>query len=64
MEIDRDSLAAVFLENAGWGRARRLPLAADASFRSYESIKGHRAVLMNAPPPEEVRDFLGSLDIF
>lgn len=55
MEIDRDSLAAVFLENAGWGGARRLPLAADASFRSYERVmkSGHRAVLMNAPPPEE-----------
>ena len=60
MEIDRDSLAAVFLENAGWGGARRLPLAADASFRSYERVMkgGHRAVLMNAPPPEEdVRGF-------
>ena len=53
MEIDRDSLAAVFLENAGWGGARRLPLAADASFRSYERVMkgGHSAVLMNAPPP-------------
>ena len=60
MEIDRDSLAAVFLQNAGWGGARRLPLAADASFRSYERVMkgGHRAVLMNAPPPEEdVREF-------
>ncbi|MEK9847721.1 MAG: phosphotransferase [Rhodospirillaceae bacterium] len=60
MKVDRDSLAAVFLENAGWGGARRLPLAADASFRSYERVMkgGHRAVLMNAPPPEEdVRGF-------
>ena len=46
---------AAFLAEAGWGGARRRPLAGDASFRRYERLdQGDRhAVLMDAPPPEE-----------
>lgn len=49
-----------FLARAGWAEARRTPLAGDASFRRYERLDGTRgrAVLMDAPPPEEdVRPF-------
>ncbi|MET0249681.1 MAG: phosphotransferase [Sphingobium sp.] len=47
--------AADFLERAGWGGARILPLAGDASFRRYfRAVDGdRRAVLMDAPPPHE-----------
>ncbi|HTI31417.1 MAG TPA: phosphotransferase [Sphingomonas sp.] len=53
--------AAAFLEAAGWGNARILPLAGDASFRRYFRVErdGGRAVLMDAPPPhEDVGPFL------
>jgi hypothetical protein len=52
---ERDRLIADFLEAAGWGAARRTPLAADASFRRYDRIIGGQgtAVLMDAPPPHE-----------
>lgn len=44
-----------FLAAAGWGGARVLPLAGDASFRRYFRVlgDGRRAVLMDAPPPHE-----------
>ena len=47
--------AAAFLETAGWGGARILPLAGDASFRRYFRVEhdAGRAVLMDAPPPQE-----------
>jgi hypothetical protein len=47
--------AAAFLAAHGWGAARILPLAGDASFRRYfRVVDGHRvAVLMDAPPPHE-----------
>ena len=52
-----------FLAGAGWGDARRRPLAGDASFRRYirlERPDGARAMLMDAPPPQEdVRPFAG-----
>ncbi|MBT2189306.1 aminoglycoside phosphotransferase family protein [Sphingobium nicotianae] len=47
--------APAFLEAAGWGKAQILPLAGDASFRRYFRVVDgdRRAVLMDAPPPEE-----------
>lgn len=50
-----------FLSRAGWGGAVIAPLAGDASFRRYFRIVGsdRRAVLMDAPPPnEDPRPFL------
>ncbi|WP_415643892.1 aminoglycoside phosphotransferase family protein [Sphingomonas antarctica] len=47
--------AADFLQAAGWGGAQILPLAGDASFRRYFRVQhdARRAVLMDAPPPQE-----------
>lgn len=47
--------ARPFLAAHGWGQAEILPLAGDASFRRYfRVVDGHRrAVLMDAPPPQE-----------
>ena len=52
---ERETLIAAFLEASRWGRAKRAPLAGDASFRRYERVAdgGRRAVLMDAPPPDE-----------
>ncbi len=46
---------AAFLDGCGWGGARRTPLAGDASFRRYYRLggDGRRAILMDAPPPQE-----------
>ena len=46
---------AAFLDSCGWGGARLAPLAGDASFRRYYRLggNGRRAVLMDAPPPQE-----------
>lgn len=46
---------AAFLDRCGWGDARLVPLADDASFRRYYRLggNGRRAVLMDAPPPQE-----------
>ncbi len=57
----REARIGAFLQNLGWGEARRAPLAGDASFRRYERL--HRgkeaAILMDAPPPmEDVRPFV------
>ncbi len=56
---ERETRIAAFLEAAGWDGAERTPLAGDASFRRYERLSGDegRAVLMDAPPPEDVRPF-------
>ena len=57
--IDRETLIGHFLAAHGWAGADRWPLAGDASFRRYhrltEDIPGkvRRAVLMDAPPPQE-----------
>lgn len=50
-----------FLHRAGWGAARRLPMAGDASTRRYErlTLGARRAVLMIAP-----RDARKSFDAF
>jgi aminoglycoside/choline kinase family phosphotransferase len=58
---ERAALIAAFLKKAGWGEAARRALAGDASFRKYERLSGPqgRAVLMDAPPPQEdVRPFI------
>jgi aminoglycoside/choline kinase family phosphotransferase len=49
---DRSIDATHFLENAGWGHARRTFLAGDASDRRYERLisADESAVLMDAPP--------------
>jgi aminoglycoside/choline kinase family phosphotransferase len=51
-----------FLARHGWGRARIVPLAGDASFRRYFRVHaddGSTAVLMDAPPEkEDSRPFL------
>lgn len=58
---ERGTLIASFLAAAGWGDAARRTLAGDASFRRYDRLErgAERAVLMDAPPPQEdVRPFL------
>ncbi len=50
-----------FLARAGWGGARRTPLAGDASQRHYERLTradGATAVLMDAPPDESLDAFV------
>lgn len=49
-----------FLRDAGFGAARVAWLPADASFRRYARLHGgpRPALLMDAPPPEDVRPFL------
>lgn len=49
-----------FLSGTAWASARIAPLAQDASFRRYWRLHldTASAVLMDAPPPEDVRPFL------
>lgn len=58
----REAEIAAFLAAAGWGAARRAPLAGDASPRRYErlTLDGRRAVLMDAArgPEVDARPFL------
>lgn len=57
--MNRDDLIAIFLARNGFSPTHVEPLAQDASFRRYLRIRGDRpAVLMDAPPPEDVRPFL------
>ncbi len=58
--MNRDTQIDDFLARHGFGNARRSPLAQDASFRRYLRLTGGPApaVLMDAPPPEDVRPFL------
>ena len=57
--MNRDDLIAVFLARNGYAPGDAAPLAQDAGFRRYLRIGGDRpAVLMDAPPPEDVRPFL------
>jgi hypothetical protein len=58
---ERAGLIGAFLTASGWEDAERTPLARDASFRRYERLVVHdrRAILMEAPPPQEdVRPFI------
>src|SRR5712671_2844147 len=53
-EARRQAMTA-FLDASGWGAFALVPLAGDASFRRYYRVggNGRRAVLMDAPPPQE-----------
>ena len=56
---DRDDLVAAFLARHGYTQGDASPLAQDASFRRYLRLQGDRpAVLMDAPPPEDVGPFI------
>ena len=57
---ERQERIELFLEMEGWGKARRKPLTSDASFRRYTRLedKNRRAILMDAPAPEETGPFL------
>ncbi len=61
---DRAAVVAAFLAGSDWAKARRAPLAGDASNRRYERLDGGpggaSAVLMDADPArgEDVRPFL------
>ena len=52
---ERDALIETFLAANGWEGAMRAPIEGDASFRRYQRLTsgGRRAMLMDAPPPEE-----------
>jgi N-acetylmuramate 1-kinase len=52
----REDVIEQFLQTNGFARSVAKPLAQDASFRRYLRLPG--AVLMDAPPPEDVRPFL------
>ncbi len=58
----REAEKTAFLNHAGWGGARRVHLAGDASSRRYERLfrGGETAVLMDAPPGcgDDAGDFL------
>jgi N-acetylmuramate 1-kinase len=62
--MSRERLIAAFLARHGYGAARAEPLAQDASFRRYLRLTGgpRPAVLMDAPPPEDIRPFLRIAD--
>ena len=51
----RREAMADFLAGCGWGAVAPEPLAGDASFRTYYRLRddGRRAVVMDAPPPQE-----------
>jgi aminoglycoside/choline kinase family phosphotransferase len=51
----RGQARAAFLARCGWSNSRPVPLAGDASFRRYYRLRDddRRAVLMDAPPPQE-----------
>lgn len=58
---ERSARIEEFLARVGWADVPRRRLAGDASFRRYERLEApaRRAVLMDAPPPQEdVRPFL------
>jgi N-acetylmuramate 1-kinase len=51
----RAAALLAFVDGCGWGGQPPVPLAADASFRSYYRIRSgrRRAVVMDAPPAKE-----------
>src|ERR1700735_4390954 len=58
--MSRAVLVTTFLIRHGYGSASVAPLAQDASFRRYLRLVGgpRPAVLMDAPPPEDIRPFV------
>jgi aminoglycoside/choline kinase family phosphotransferase len=54
--MTRDDIIAEFLTRHGYAPRDARPLAQDASFRRY--LRVGNAVLMDAPPPEDVRPWL------
>lgn len=58
--MNRSEAIAGFLAQHGFVASRLLPLAQDASYRSYWRIAdgARTAVLMDAPPPEDIFPFL------
>jgi len=58
--MSREAQIAAFLVRHGYHAALAEPLAQDASFRRYVRLVGgpRPAVLMDAPPPEDVRPFV------
>jgi aminoglycoside/choline kinase family phosphotransferase len=60
MMSQRNEQIAAFLARHGFRAAQAVPLAPDASFRRYlRLLEGPRpAILMDAPPPEDVRPFV------
>jgi N-acetylmuramate 1-kinase len=58
--MTRGAVVSAFLAKHGYARADVVPFAQDASFRRYLRLTGgpRPAVLMDAPPPEDVRTFL------
>ena len=62
---ERENLITAFLSENDWTYASRRRLAGDASFRHYERLSqgDDKAVLMDAPPPQEdVRPFIRIAD--
>lgn len=57
--MKREAVIAAFLARHRFAGARMSPLAQDASFRRYWRLTGgpFPAVLMEAPPPEDIRSF-------
>jgi N-acetylmuramate 1-kinase len=58
--MSRETEIAGFMARHGFGSARTETLAQDASLRRYLRLRGgpHPAVLMDAPPPEDLGPFL------
>lgn len=57
---ERQARIEAFLAAGPWARAELHPLPGDASFRRYVRLTGgpKPALLMDAPPPEDVRPFV------
>lgn len=62
---ERAAVIARFLAANGWAGATPVPLAADASFRRYYRIAdgARRAVLMDAPAPENLPSFIAVAEL-
>src|SRR5690349_20443596 len=58
--MSRNPAIVSFLAQHDFANARAAPLAQDASFRRYLRLSGgpRPGVLMDAPPPEDIRPFL------